>query len=226
MKSIKKTSSILEHLDEMFPIVRASELSLDEEFMKHTPNGIAQERVLSTLTVYIPLGITDFRRPKVDPSFDEDGNLVFGEGRKPGVGKLLPQEWKNLFEQYLPQKHSHMATDIEYDIFCGFCIRELVKRGYDVERAWYEVCNESSKLGHYWDSHKAKGDFEPTGSRPILSWCDLANTKKFITKGKEFFEVSGAYKNSSQMYPIAHQGKLNYIDYTMQVSVGLMLMDV
>lgn len=228
MQNAAQAKAVLEHLDEMFPVVRASELKLDDEFMHHTPVGWVQERVMKTLTSEIPLGIQDFRHPRVDPSFDDEGNLIFEEGKRPGVGRLLPHEWKALFEAYLPEKHSRMETDIGYDIFCGVYIKELVATGYSVERAWYEVCNESCKHGCFWDSHGAQNGLELTGSRPQGMWCDLGNTRKIITnkQGCDFFTVSGSYKDSSQNFSIATQDEVHYQDYITKISVGLMRLDV
>lgn len=227
MEKTAQAKAVLEHLDEMFPIVRASELKLDDEFMQHTPVGWVQERVMKNLITQIPLGLQDFRKPRVDPSFDDEGNLVFEEGREPGVGKLAP-EWQALFENYLPEKHSRMETETGYDIFCGVYIKELVDKGYNVERAWYEVCNESSKHGHFWDSREAGDTFESTGSRPQGIWSDLGNTRKIITDDEvcDFFTVSGCYKDSSQTFPVASKDDLIYRDYTAKFSVGLMRMDV
>lgn len=224
---VNTAKSVLEHLDEMFPIVRASELTLEDKFMQHTPVGWVQERVMRTLVTKIPLGLHDFRMPRVAPSFDGEGNLIFEEGRKPGVGKL-DCEWKAIFEGFLPEKNSHMTTDIEYDIFCGILIREMVARGCNVARAWYEVCNESLALGHFWDSHGAKKTLEPTGSRPQGIWCDLGNTRKVITDetGENFFTVSGGYNDSSQSFAIASKDELRYRDYTAKIATGLMSMDI
>lgn len=219
--------SVLENLDEMFPIVRASELMLEDEFMQHSPVGWVQERVMKTLITQIPLGVLDFRLPRMSPSFNDKGALIFEEGRKPGVG-ILDAEWKAIFERYLPEKHSRMVNNIEYDFFCGVYIKELVAYGYNVARAWYEVCNESCKHGHFWDTHGAIDTFEPTGSRPQGVWCDLGNTKKIITdkEGSFFFTVSGSYKDSSQSCAIASMEELRYRDYTAKFSTGLMCMDV
>lgn len=222
-----KANSVLEHLDEMFPIVRASQLRLDDEFLKHIPAGWVQARVLKTLLEKIPEGLKDFRMPKVDPSFDEEGNLVFEEGKMPGVGKT-DVEWQRIFERYLPEKSSRMATNIEYDIFCGVYIKELVESGYNVARAWYEVCNESTKHGHFLESLDFKNVFAPTGSSPQGVWSDLGNTRKIITdeEGENFFTVSGSYKDSGQYFPIASMDEMCYQKYTEKVSVGLMSMDV
>lgn len=224
---VNTAKSVLEHLDEMFPIVRASELTLEDKFMQHSPVGWVQGRVMNTLCERIPKGIQEFRMPRLAPSFDNEGNLVFEGKRNPGVGKLYT-EWKIIFEGFLPEKNSRMTTDVEYDIFCGILIKQMVERGCNVARAWYEVCNESLLLGHFWDSHGAKKIFELTGSRPQGVWCDLGNTRKVITDeaGENFFTVSGSYKDSSQSFAIASKDELMYNDYTAEFSTGLMSMDV
>lgn len=227
MQNSAQAKFVLEHLDEMFPVVRASELRLDDEFMHHTPIGWIQERVMKTLLSQIPLGIGDFRRPRMDPSVDDEGNIFFKEGERPGAGRLIASEWKARFEAYLPEKNSQMETDIGYDIFCGVYIKELVAKGCDVGRAWYVVCNESCKYGHFWDSPGAKDEFELTGSRPQGVWSDLGNTRKIVTnkEGTDFFVVSGSYKNSSQLFSIASREELRY-SFTIPLCVGLMRMDV
>ena len=227
MQNAAQAKFVLEHLDEMFPVVRASELRLDDEFMHHTPVGWIQERVMKTLLSQIPLGIGDFRRPRMDPSVDDEGNIFFKEGERPGAGKLLAFEWKAKFKAFLPEKNSQIETDIGYDIFCGAYIKELVAKGCNVGRAWYEVCNESGKHGHFWDSPGARDAFELTGSRTQGVWSDLGNTKKIITneEGTDFFVVSGSYKNSGSQYPMANKEELRYSE-DMKFSIGLMRMDV
>lgn len=227
MQNAAQAKFVLEHLDEMFPVVRASQLKLDDEFMHHTPVGWVQERVMQTLLSQISLGIGDFRRPRMDPCVDEDGNIFFKEGEKPGAGRLIASEWKAKFEDFLPEKNSRMETDVGYDIFCGVYIKELVASGFEVARAWYEVCNESCKHGHFWDSHKAKNSFELTGSRPQGKWSDLGNTKKIVTNedGTDFLVVSGSYDDSSQQSSIASREELRY-SHTIKFCVGLMRMDV
>ncbi len=227
MKNTTQKKSVLEKLDEMFPIVYGSQLSMDDKFMAHCPNGSEQKRLKSILVEGIENGLPDFRLPRVDPSFDEEENLNFEEGRIPAVGKFALW-WKNSFENFLPEKNSRMATVFEYDIFCGVLIKNLVEEGYDVEKAWYYVCDESCKLGNFWDSHDSRMNFEPTGSRAQGIWTDLGNTQKVLinSEGTKFFIASGSYCNSSKLFAISKREELFYRDYIAKISTGLMAMDV
>lgn len=219
--------NVLEKLDDMFPIVHGSQLSMDDKFMTHSPIGWEQERLKNSLIQRIKKGIGNFRIPRIDPSFDEEGKLVFEEGKLPGVGQVALW-WKNAFSNFCPEKNSRMATDYDYDVFCGVFIKNLVESGYDVAQAWYEVCDDSCRLGHFWDSPEAKEDFELTGSRTCGVRSDLGNTQKVITdeEGITFLVASGCYSNSARLYAISRIEPLIYTDYTARYSTGLMVMDV
>ena len=47
------------------------------------------------------------------------------------------------------------------------------------------MCCDSSELGHYRNSKKARHGFEPTGSREICGLCDLANVYKILAWDNE-----------------------------------------
>ena len=85
-------------------------------------------------------------------------------------------------------------------------IKKLVEEGKSVEWAWNAVCNDSKKLGHYWNCEDAKHEFEPIGSRCICGFYDLANTYKILAEDKEaggFWLAGGYYFNYSDYCPLA-----------------------
>ncbi len=73
----------------------------------------------------------------------------------------------------------------EYVAFLGVLIKKLVESGWRIADSWYAVCSDSKKIGHYWDSVETLHAFEPTGSRCICGFCDLANTNKILTCNTE-----------------------------------------
>lgn len=66
-------------------------------------------------------------------------------------------------------------------------------------------------MGHYWDSEDAKHEFEPTGSRPIGEWYDLANTCKITVNDEAggFSLVGGSYAYEGDYYPLADVYTIN-----------------
>lgn len=217
-----------EYIEKYFPIAKASTLHLADEFLKHDPATEAQTRFKKALIWAIKSGLSDFRAQRMDACFDEEGNICFKAGMKPAVGKS-PNWWKETAKKFMPEKGSRLGTTKERIAFLGLLIKYLIEeKGYAVSDAWKAVCDQSKDLGHYWDSENAKHDFEPTGSRQVGEWYDLANTCK-ITEDDEaggFSLVGGIYNNFGDFYPLAVVYRINdpYDDYN--VSSGWLVLSV
>ena len=181
--------------DEKFPIVEASKLSLEDEFLKHQPNTPIQEDVKKTLIDAIKSGLSDFRHPFVDPSVSNEKQIIFEKGNHPATGHKL-KWWKGKLKTFMRNKNSRIGTKKYYCAFLGVIIKYLIEQeGYEISEAWEAVCDDSRKLGHYKDSEEASHTFEPTGSRLVWKWHDLANTFKIIMEdnGKGIYLASGYY---------------------------------
>lgn len=182
-----------ENFEEMFPVVEASKLSLKDSFMKHKPQTENQRRLKNSLVQSIKEGLKDFRRPIMDPSIDEDGKITFKAGNQPEVDRNC-YWWKEKAKAFMPEKDSRLGMLKEYDAFLGTIIKYLVdEKKWTAEDAWKSVCDDSKKLGHYWDSENAKHEFEPTGSRSVGKWHDLANTYKIVGDSETCFSLCGGY---------------------------------
>ena len=181
------------------------------------------------MTLAIKSGLTDFRAQRMDPSFNENGNISYQAGRKPAVGKS-PTWWKENAEKFIPEKRSRMGTTKERIAFLGLLIKYLVeKEGCTVSYAWKAVCDQSKGLGHYWDSDDAKHDFETTGSRKIGEWYDLANTFKITMDEKKAsgFSLVGGYCNyNGNFYPLADVSGVYNPNGDYDYSVGWLVLDV
>jgi len=181
-------------------LIKASELSLNDRFMLYGPTiNVGKKGLLKRyLKDVIEKGIKDFYRPRIDPSFTTDGNgLCYIPGNQPAFGKPYAW-WVEKAKELNPERRSRLGTQSEYVAFLGVLIKTLVDcKGWKIDDAWNAVCNDSVRLGHYWDSKNAKCDDEPTGSRCICGFCDLANREKILapSDGKEgFYTASGFWK--------------------------------
>lgn len=194
------------YLTDDFAFVEASRLSLEDEFMKYNPRTEREKKFKKELTEVIKSGVKDFWRPKYDPSFNEEGTgICYEEGKKPAVGKSY-NWWEKTAEAFCHEWQSHLGTKSEYVAFLGVLIKELVKSGWKVEKAWSTVCCDSKELGHYWDSKNAKHAFENTGSREVCGFFDNANTYKILAYDEEaggFWLGGGGYYVNSFCYPLA-----------------------
>ena len=189
----------------IFKKVHASELRLDDAFMKHQPKTEAEKRFKERVQKVIKAGLRDFWRPVCDPSFDGNGGICFEPGKKPAVGKSY-NWWAKAAKEFKPEQGSRLGTKNEYIAFLAVLIKELVNSGKSVEWAWNAVCNDSKELGHYWNSKNAKHAFENTGSREICGFFDLANTYKILAEDEEaggFWLASGNYVSNDNLSPLA-----------------------
>ena len=196
----------------IFKRVLASELQLDDAFMKHQPKTEAERNFKYMVETAIKNGLKDFWRPTCDPSYDGNGCICYEPGKKPAVGKSY-NLWKKNAKDFCPEQGSRLGTNTEYIAFLAVLIKELLNSGKSVEWAWNAVCNDSKELGHYWNSANSKHAFEDTGSREVCGWYDLANCYKILAEDKEnggFWLAGGDYGKRSYSFPLAD---MNHDDY-------------
>ena len=191
---------------DIFELVEASMLSLEDEFMQFNPRTYKEKNLKERLTQAIKGGLKDFYKPKCDPSFNKDRTEpCYVPGQMPAIGK--PYNWWNkTAKAFCPERESRLGTKNEYVAFLGVLIKRLVANGWSVEYAWNAVCNNSKELGHYWNSEDAKHTFEATGSREMCGFFDLANTFKILAEDEKaggFWLTSGNYDVGSNFYPLA-----------------------
>lgn len=194
--------------ENLFVRVEASKLSQQDKFMQYTPRT-KQERVLKNLlNEVIQRGIKDFYRPIIDPSFDEDDMICFKFGMQPAVGKSY-KWWEENAKKFNPKRKSRLGTKSEYVAFLGVLLKKLIEEGWSLDESWNAVCNNSKKLGHYGNSENAKYDYEPTGSREICGFFDLANTMKLLSEDNDnggFWLAGGWVFGNSKHDPLANLG--------------------
>ena len=210
-----------------FPIVEASKLSLDDEFLKYEPETYQQEWLKETLMVGIKTGLKDFRRPAMDPSFKDD-KIVYEAGLMPAVGKSC-NWWHENAKKFMPERNSRLGTEIQYAAFLGVLIKYLINEmGYTVSEAWEAVGEDSKELGHYWNSKKAKQSFEATGSRLIGLFYDLTNTAKLLSNddGSVFWIAGGGFNLTSNNFPLADMNTLDImLNRNLSYCVGWLVLD-
>lgn len=189
----------------VFVLVEASKLRLNDKFLKHRPRTATEHNFKELLVEIIKSNPKDFWRPKYDPSLAEDGTgICYIPGKEPAIGCSYIQ-WENMAKAFNPKRHSRLGTKEEYVAFLGVIIKNLVWAGWSIKDAWHAVCSDPIKLGHYRNSPHSKENFEPTGSRRILEFCDLANTYKLLAidhNTGNSWAAGGCYFNYSRYNPL------------------------
>lgn len=215
-----------EEFEQIFPITDISKL-IGHKLLEHKPESGEQKRLLDYILRGIELKLPPFRSPIMDPS-KENGRVVFKLGCKPAVGQSAVW-WRENWKAFLPMKNSRSGTEFHWAAILGEVMMHLVEEeNYSVSEAWKAVCDDSRNLGHYWNSDGAKHYFEPTGSRKVGKFYDLANTCKVLEKwdGSGFLLGSGYYGNNSKGCPLADIATYYFPCDIYQNSVGLVVMDV
>ena len=67
--------------------VEASKLYLEDKFMEYEPRTEREHQLKKELVRLINKGMTDFYKPKIDPSITLEGEISFRPGVNPAVGK-------------------------------------------------------------------------------------------------------------------------------------------
>lgn len=215
--------------EEMFPVVEIENVSVEDSFMQYKPKTMLERRVKASIVEAKRIGMKNFRKPAMDPSFDDDGEtIIYCAGRGPAVGKSAIW-WDKKALKFMPEKNSRMINNLEKNVCLGILIKDLVEeKGYEVKEAWKAVCYDSKKIGHYFDSKDAKPNFEPTGSRQIGKWFDLGNVCKIVQKcderGYELF--GGVYNGDGEDCPLADAVYIGKPFEDLDDSVGEIVMDM
>jgi len=185
--------------------VPASQLSLNDDFIKYLPKTGRERKFKEEVIKVITVGVSDFWRPVCDPSFVDYDRICYMRGKMPAVDKNY-NWWLKISKEFCPEYGSRIGTKSEYIAFQAVLIKDLVASGKSMEWAWDAVCNDSKELGHYRNSAHSKPGFEPTGSREVCGWYDLANCYKLLGEDEEsggFWLVGGGYDDDSIDCPLA-----------------------
>ena len=198
--------------------VEGSDSQIYFDMLKYAPASETEKKFLEFLKEAVDAGVKTFKVPVCDPSIDENGSLQFVAGCKPAVGYSY-----NKLKELAIKNDVQLGSKNQYVLFLATIIHRLVEEGWSKADAFYAVCSDSTQLGHYRNSEKARYDFDVTGSRKIAGKCDLANTYKILRNDEKtggFWVASGCYDDNGDDYPLAGR-VLNYdYDYRCCNSVG------
>lgn len=187
--------------------VEGSDSQIYFDMLKYAPASETEKEFLEFLNEAVDAGVKTFKVPVCDPSIDENGSLQFVAGCKPAVGYSY-----NELKKIAIKNGVQLGSKNQYVIFLATIIHRLVEEGWSKADAFFAVCTDSTQLGHYCHSVKARHDFEVTGSRKIAGKCDLANTYKILENdgiAGGFWVAGGYYNNNGNNYPLADL----YLDY-------------
>lgn len=195
-----------ESIESYFPVVKASELSLEDEFLQHKPETREQEVFKERLIQVIKSGISDFRAQKIDPSFDAEGNITYKYGNPVATNKSA-KWWYDKAKEFMPEKNSRLGTPDERIAFLGIILKELIsEEKFTVSKAWSAICDQNSILQDYMNCLDTEHGFATTGNGQIGEWCDLGTICKITVKQEEkleFYLIGGNYLNKENLYPLA-----------------------
>lgn len=198
--------------------VEGSDSQIYFDMLKYAPASETEKEFLEFLKEAVDAGVKTFKVPVCDPSIDENGSLQFVAGCKPAVGYSY-----NELKEIAIKNGVQLGSKNQYVIFLATIIHRLVEEGWSKADAFFAVCTDSTQLGHYWNSEKARHDFEVTGSRKIAGKCDLANTYKILKNDEKaggFWFAGGGYYGDGGDDPLAYLNLCCNYDNHCNLSVG------
>ena len=198
--------------------VEGSDSQIYFDMLKYAPASETEKEFLEFLNEAVDAGVKTFKVPVCDPSIDENGSLQFVAGCKPAVGYSY-----NELKEIAIKNGVQLGSKKQYVIFLATIIHRLVEEGWSKADAFFAVCTDSTQLGHYWNSEKARHDFEVTGSRKIAGKCDLANTYKILKNDEKaggFWFAGGGYYGDGGDDPLAYLNLCCNYDNHCNLSVG------
>lgn len=198
--------------------VEGSDSQIYFDMLKYAPASETEKEFLEFLKEAVDAGVKTFKVPVCDPSIDENGSLQFVAGCKPAVGYSY-----NELKEIAIKNGVQLGSKKQYVIFLATIIHRLVEEGWSKADAFFAVCTDSTQLGHYWNSEKARHDFEVTGSRKIAGKCDLANTYKILRNDERaggFWVAGGIFNVGGDIRPLADLCIYNNYDGRCDGSVG------
>ncbi len=200
------------------------------EWLDHEPTSRRQKETLMLYKEAKAKGrLHAFTCMRVDPSIP-DGKLVYQKGLPPATG-YSQRKWVKILKEYCPSRNSRQMTRTEFACRNLFLIQKLYESGkYTVDEAWQAVCDDSRRIGHYRNSFGYIGNFEPTGSREVCGFYDLANTWKLLAEDPweeagGFWAAGGSYYNFSNIYPVGDLGHNCDVDNDDNRGVGMLALD-
>ena len=215
------------------PIAGMYHQNLWDAFMKHEPRTTKERNFKKQLAAVICASdIKDFWCPKHNPSFCEDETKIcFEMGSAPAVTPKTFSEWDKMAKSFMPECKSRLGTKDEYIAFMGVIIKSLTEMGWDIDVAWNAVCNDSYNLGNY--KNNGANDFhiishEPTGSREVCGFCDLADSVKYLAEDEAtgcYYMASGCCYDDSDKCPIADIQPDNATNYSYAHAVGWVVLE-
>ena len=192
------SKEIPESLEYYFPIVKASELSLEDEFLRHNPETENQKVFKERLIQVIKSGISDFRAQKIAPSFDAKGNITYKYDHSVAT-KQSAKWWYDKAKEFIPERNSRLGTTDERIAFLGILLKELIsEKKLAVDEAWRAICDDNSILEKYMDCLDTENSIVTTGNGKIGVWCDLGIACTITVeqeKELKFSLVGGSYLN-------------------------------
>lgn len=198
--------------------VEGSDSQIYFDMLKYIPASENEKEFLEFLKEAVDAGVKTFKVPVCDLSIDENGSLQFVASCKPAVGYSY-----NELKELANENGIQLGSKNQYVLFLATIIHRLVKEGWSKANAFYAVCTNSTQLGHYLNSEKAKHDFEVTGSRKIAGKCDLANTFKILRNDEKaggFWLASGFFNTNGNYRPLANLDLNRNYDDHYNYSVG------
>ena len=169
-------TSLQKDLEDFFPIVQASDLTLKQGILAYTPKTEKQAIFKTRLEKVVKSGLSDFRAQSQYP-IPLDGKLIYRQ-HLPFEPSISLIQWETRAKEVNPLKRSRLGYATQRIAFLGYIIKLLVeKHKYTLDEAWYAVCDDSGKIAYFANSNSkylhSIGPFSDLGNGYSITINDL-----------------------------------------------------
>lgn len=225
------------NIEEYLKVIEISSLSKKDKIFKYQPRNLDEKIVKKNLFRILDMKIKDFMVFTLDPSLDDNENIIYKEGMEPAIGRSV-EWWYKRCHDILPERNSRFGNIDQYYAFLGYLIKYLVvNQKYEIAQAWDAVCDESKNIGHFYDSNIIfndsselyEGKMKPTGSDRIGEFTDLGNTSKIVQNNASetgFSIVGGCFDDLSYLCPLSYVNNIDSIKIGTENAVPWIVCDV
>lgn len=151
------------NFDKLFGEVRVDQLSMKDSFMKHSPTCGEEFRIKESIKEAKKIGMGNFYTPLLAPDLEKN-NIVYDCDDKryiyQGFADYMqyfrhrmpetePVFWIEKFKELMPERNTRLGTQLQYDVFLGTLIKELVEnQGCSVKNAWERICRNRKNTSY------------------------------------------------------------------------------
>lgn len=176
----REAASVEKNFNDLLFRVEASKLSMEDKFLD-VVEEVAGRQFYNDLIDVIQNGISDFYVVRMNPSFDENGNICFKEKMPIAEGKSY-NWWLENAKKFKPELNSRLGKKSEYIAYIGVFLKTVIADNInDMNTIWKARLQCRIQVGASIADIFKQFELKPAGHDSWFGFCDIRNAHKFLS---------------------------------------------